>query len=89
MTAETPRTDAIKRLLTVIDKYLAATKLAEKTISFRIFGDSKTINQLRTGADITTGRLEMALLYMSDKWPDKTRWPRIVSRPRADRRQAA
>jgi hypothetical protein len=89
MTAETPRTDAIKRLLTVIDIFLTATKLAEKTVSFRIFGDSKTITQLRTGADITTGRLEMALTYMSDKWPDDTRWPKIIARPRADRRQAA
>jgi len=73
----------VRQLLETIDAYLAASKTAEKTLSFRMFGDSKTIGLLRGGADITTSRLENSLCWLSENWPSGAAWPRGVRRPRA------
>lgn len=72
----------IRRLLAVIDAFLEAEPLKETTLSFRIFNDSKTISLLRNGADITTGRMQSAIEWMSDRWPSDARWPIGVARPR-------
>lgn len=73
----------VRQLLDTIDAYLAASDTPEKTLSFRIFGDSKTIGLLRGGADITTTRLENAFHWLGENWPSGVTWPRGVRRPRA------
>lgn len=88
-------TDAIRRLLAVIDAFLdgagrdSEPPLQEKTLSFRLFGDSKTIGLLRDGSDMTTKRLENALEWMSDRWPAAAVWPAHVERPCHERGEAA
>lgn len=72
----------IRGLLSVIDGYLAADPIPEKTLSFRMFSDSKTIGFLRSGSDITTGRLQLALDYLSERWPKHAKWPKAVNRPK-------
>lgn len=72
---------AIPPLLAVADAYGAALGLPDKTISSRVFSDSKKLTALRNGADITTGRLATALQWFSDHWPDGVAWPSDVQRP--------
>lgn len=79
----------VRQLLETIDAFLAASDTAEKTLSFRMFGDSKTIGLLRSGSDITTARLENALNWLSENWPSDAAWPRDVKRPGVRRSRAA
>ena len=78
----------IQRLLAVIDAYETGDPIKDTTLSFRVFGDSKTIGLLRGGADITTGRLQRAMEWLSDHWPENGAWPDDVHRPDAARSAA-
>jgi hypothetical protein len=68
-------------LLQLIDAYTKATNVEDKTLSFRVFGDSKKISALRGGADITVGRFNAAYRWFSDNWPGEAPWPHGVERP--------
>ena len=70
-----------RHLLQLIDAYTEATNVEDKTLSFRVFGDSKKVSALRGGADITVGRFNAAYRWFSDNWPDDARWPIDVERP--------
>lgn len=68
----------ITALLAVADAYKAATGLdRDTTVSHRVFGDTKKIESLRAGGDITVGRYNMAMAWFRTNWPDG------VSRPAA------
>lgn len=71
----------IEPLLQVIDAYVAATGLADKTVSSRVFKDQKKIAALREGKDITVTRYQVSLQWLSDHWPDNAVWPSGVRRP--------
>jgi hypothetical protein len=71
----------IAHLLTLADIYRAAEPVEDKTLSSRVFGDSKKLTALRDGADITTGRLFAALVWFSEHWPEGAVWPAEVLRP--------
>lgn len=72
---------SISPLMTLIDAYGVATGIADKTLSFRVFKDSKKIAALRDGADITTNRLDEAVAWFSENWPEDAAWPKGVVRP--------
>jgi hypothetical protein len=46
-----------------------------------MFGDTKKIAQLEAGKDIQVTRLEKAIQWLSDNWPEGAEWPREVMRP--------
>lgn len=71
----------IKHLLTVADEYRKATKVEDKTISSRVFADSKKLTALRSGSDLTITRFNEAMRWFSENWPAKAKWPEKVSRP--------
>jgi len=71
----------IRQLLKVADAYLGALGLEDKTLSFRVFGDSKKLAALRNGADITTSRFAAAMLWFAANWPEGVAWPEGVERP--------
>jgi len=73
--------DQIANLLTVADAYRTADQIEEKTLSHRVFGDSKKLAALRLGADITVGRMSAAMVWFSDHWPEGADWPHAVPRP--------
>lgn len=73
----------LAHLLSVADAYKSATSLEDVTVSHRIFGDSKKLGALRTGADITLSRFNSALLWFSANWPEGAKWPKNVERPTA------
>lgn len=73
----------LTHLLAVADAYKAATSLEDVTVSNRVFGDGKKLTAMRSGADITLGRFNSALLWFSCNWPDGAKWPESVSRPQS------
>jgi hypothetical protein len=71
----------IKSLLSVIDAYGMAGGHPDTKTSWRVFGDSKKVAALRSGADIQVTRAEAALQWFADNWPDGAEWPKGVDRP--------
>ncbi len=67
--------------MTLIDSYKRATDLQDKTVSSRLFGDSKKISSLRNGGDLTVSRLNGAFRWLSNHWPDNAVWPDDLFRP--------
>lgn len=72
----------IAHLLELADAYQRAAPVEDKTLSFRVFGDSKKLAALRADADITTQRFNSAVRWFAANWPDGAEWPRRIERPR-------
>ncbi len=74
---------SIEQLLSVVDAYKTATGVTlDTTVSYRVFGDSKKLGSMRSGADITTRRFNAALEWFSNNWPENS--PRPVGLPSPD-----
>lgn len=73
----------IDHLLAVADAYKVALQIEDTTVSSRVFQDSKKLEALRSGADITISRFNSAMRWFSENWPVAAEWPRKVSRPAA------
>ena len=71
----------IAHLLCLANAYQRATALEDVTLSHRVFGDSKKLAALRSGADITVTRFNNAIMWFSANWPDALEWPQQVFRP--------
>lgn len=74
----------IEHLITVADEYGRAAQVEEKTVSSRVFQDSKKLAAIRGGSDITVGRYNAALAWFSSNWPEGAVWPHGVQRPSAE-----
>lgn len=72
----------IAHLLALADEFQRVSPTEDKTLSFRVFGDSKKLSALRGEADITTGRFNGAVQWFSDHWPDDAVWPKGIARPK-------
>lgn len=75
----------ISHLLSVADAYRKATGLEDVTLSYKLFGDSKKLAALRTGAGITVERFNQALVWFSGHWPADAKWPAGVVRPETEK----
>lgn len=71
----------IAHLLCLANAYQRATALEDVTLSHRVFGDSKKLAALRSGADITVTRFNNAIIWFSANWPADLEWPEQVFRP--------
>lgn len=71
----------VDHLLRLADVYRRATALEEVTLSHRLFADSKKLNAMRDGADITVKRFNNALLWFAANWPADVAWPDDIPRP--------
>lgn len=61
----------IETLLAVADAYKRAAGVDhDSTVSHRVFGDSKKLGALRTGADITLRRYSDAMRWFDQNWPE-------------------
>lgn len=73
---------AIDQLIQVAREYARATDLELKTVSWRLFEDSKKLEAMvEEGADIQVRRLEKSMRWLADNWPDNAVWPEDVARP--------
>lgn len=72
------------QLLTIAAEYGRATGLEPKTVSWRVFGDTKKLEAVSEGGDLSTRRFENAVAWFSANWPDDGVWPDGISRPDPD-----
>jgi hypothetical protein len=70
----------IEQLLTVARTYASLEEIPLSTVSSRALDDGKKLKALEDGSDITVGRLEQALRWFSEHWPEGD-WPADVPRP--------
>lgn len=84
-----PAMSAIDQLLRLTDEYERVTECDRVTASWRVFGDSKKLGALHEGKDIQVKRLEAALHWLSEHWPDSAMWPADIVRPYVERGEAA
>lgn len=73
-----------EQLLTVAHAYCEAVERSPARISTIIFNDGKTLRLIEEkGADLGIKRFEYAMAWFSSHWPDKTKWPAGVPRPKS------
>ena len=71
---------SIEHLLTVAHSYADLEGIELSTVSSRAFNDGKKLDAIEAGADIQVRRLERAMQWFSDNWPDAS-WPADIPRP--------
>ncbi len=71
----------IAQILALTEAFTKATGLEAKTVSWRVFGDSKKLAAVAAGADLSTRRFEAAVAWFSANWPVDADWPASVKRP--------
>lgn len=71
---------AITQLLCVARRYAEIESVPLSTVSSRVFDDGKKLKALEEGGDINVGRLERALRWFSENWPNGS-WPDEIPRP--------
>lgn len=76
-----PGMTSIVELLLIARKYAEIEGVGLSTVSSRVFDDGKKIAAIEAGADIQVRRLERAMQWFSDNWPEGGSWPSSVSRP--------
>lgn len=70
----------LDQLVSVAEVFRAARNLSASRTSTIVFGDGKILRRIGEGRDLTTRRLEEAMQWFSDNWPD-AEWPASVKRP--------
>lgn len=78
-----------EHLISLIDAYAAAKGLSPSHVGTLLFSSGVKYRQLREGKDLTVGRLEAAVRWLSDNWPDGVAWPEGIARPPATARGEA
>lgn len=73
--------NVIGDLLRVIDAFAVARRVSDARASTLIFGDGTRVKHLRAGGDMGALRIERALLWLSENWPDGGVWPPDVGLP--------
>ncbi len=68
-------------ILTLADAYKNALGLEDKTVSSRLFDDSKKLTAIRSGSDLTVSRFNSAMRWFDENWPEGAVWPVSVMRP--------
>lgn len=80
----------ITQLLRLTDEYERATGVERKTLSWRVFHDSKKLAALKDeGVDIQVKRAEAAILWLHANWPGEAVWPDEIARPEVVSGEAA
>ena len=62
-------------LLEVADHFRTLTGVEEVTLSYRVFGDTKKLRQLRGAHGITIDRFNAAMSWFAKNWPDGATLP--------------
>jgi hypothetical protein len=70
----------IDHFFVLVERFGAATGLAEATISTRLFNDGDRIRMLRSGGDLGARKLAKAWEWLSDNWPTDAKWPAEIPR---------
>lgn len=71
----------IQQMLRLIDVFAAARGISTSRVTTIVFNSGAMYQRLSAGADITVGRIERAMQWFSDNWPDDLDWPDGIARP--------
>ena len=75
--------DTVRRFVELCDLYARHTGRRVSTVSRYATGSGETIARLCRGRTITIRRLERAIRYLSENWPENADWPAGTPRPPA------
>ena len=78
-TAPLDRTAAY--LVALVELFAEHTGRSAGTVSRLATGSGDTIVRLRRGSTITARRIDRALRYLSDNWPEDLPWPNRTDEP--------
>lgn len=70
-----------EQFIRAFDAFVAASGVAESTLSDRVMGSGTRFRRIRDGSDIGTVTFERVMQWLSDNWPDNAKWPEGVARP--------
>ena len=73
--------NARQHLLTLIDTFAEAKGVSGSRVTTLAVNSGSVYRFLREGKDITVGRFETAVRWLSDNWPDGVLWPDGIARP--------
>ena len=73
--------NTLNALFALVDAYCGHVGIAEATLSSQLFSDGKRLKALRVGKDVGARRLERAIRWLDEHWPDGCEWPEGVMRP--------
>ena len=68
-------------LVALVELFAEHTGRSAGTVSRLATGSGDTIVRLRRGSTITSRRMERALRYLSDNWPEDLPWPDRTDEP--------
>lgn len=69
------------QLITVCTAYADANNISMSTLSTQLLNGGGRLQTIAAGGDLNTGKFEEAMLWLSENWPDGTKWPIGVKRP--------
>ena len=71
-----------ERLTVIAQAYADVLHLPLKTVSSRVFNESKLLDLFVAGeTSVTLARADRAIQWFSDHWPEGTPWPQGLDRP--------
>lgn len=70
----------MQALFLLVETYCAHAGIAEATLSSQLFSDGKRLKALRGGADMGVRRMDKAIDWLNENWPDGCAWPENVAR---------
>ena len=73
--------NARHHLIKLIETFAEAKKLSPSRVGTMLFSSGAKYRQLVEGADINVGRLEAAVLWLDEQWPESCKWPEGLTRP--------
>jgi len=71
-------------LIESADLFRSLTGVEEVTLSYRVFGDTKKLRQLRGESGITLDRFNAAMIWFAQNWPADAELPERLVPYRAD-----
>ena len=69
------------RFVATLELFAEHERRSIKTVSRLATGSGDTVDRLRRGGTITTRRMDRALRYLSEHWPEDLAWPAHTPRP--------
>lgn len=79
-------TQLAHNLLTLASTYGALRQIGEATVGRHCAADGKFFSRIRSGKTFTAKKYDEVVGWFSENWPDKSRWPIDVPRPKRPRK---